>query len=161
MGEASPYWDVNARGSFVGLSAIQTRKDLTRAVMEGITFALKESMDIYREIGVDPKVMRMCGGGSKAPIWRQMMADIYNIPVALPAGVSENSAALGAAILAMVGTGTYSDVPTACDQIVSLRDEQYLPNSDASAKYEKLAKIYRKVYPALQDIYRDLQNLEL
>lgn len=161
MGEASPHWDVNARGSFVGLSAIQTKKDLTRAVMEGITFALKESMDIYREIGVDPKVMRMCGGGSKAPIWRQMMADIYNIPVALPAGVSENSAALGAAILAMVGTGTYSDVPTACDQIVSLRDEQYLPNSDASAKYEKLAKIYRKVYPALQDIYRDLRNLEL
>jgi xylulokinase len=161
MGEASPYWDVNARGSFVGLSAIQKKEDITRAVMEGITYALKESVDIYRDIGVEPKVMRMCGGGSKAPVWRQMMADIFNMPVALPAGVSENSAALGAAILAMTGTGVYPDVKTACDKIVTLRDEMYDPDPEANAKYEKIAAIFRQIYPANKPIYDALAELEI
>ena len=161
MGEVTPHLDVNCRGAFIGLSAIHQKKDLTRAIMEGVTFALNESMDIYRELGVEPTFMRMCGGGSKSPLWRQMMADIYNVPVVLPAGVSENSAALGAAILAMVGTETYSSVPEACDKIVSLRNEVYDPIPENVEKYAKVGELYREMYPALKEQFKKLVQLKL
>ncbi|MFR9001029.1 MAG: FGGY-family carbohydrate kinase [Anaerobutyricum soehngenii] len=103
-GEQSPHFNLNCRGSFVGLAAIHTRADMTRAVMEGTTCALRDILTGIRNCGVRPETMRMCGGGSKSPFWRQLMADIYNMPVTLPDMNSENSAALGVAILAAVGT---------------------------------------------------------
>lgn len=109
-GEQSPHFNLNCRGSFVGLAAIHTKADMTRAVMEGATYALRDILTGIRNCGVRPETMRMCGGGSKSPFWRQLMADIYNMPVTLPDMNSENSAALGVAILAAVGTGEYPSV---------------------------------------------------
>ncbi len=159
MGEASPYWDVNARGGFFGLSSIHTKADMTRAVMEGVTYGLNDSMKKYRDFGVDIKTMRMCGGGSKAPIWRQMMADIYGIPVQIPAGSSENAAALGAAILAMVGAGVYKTVPEACDKLVKLRDEMVMPVPENVQEYAKYNGVYRKIYSAIKPINDELATL--
>ena len=127
-GEQSPHFNLNCRGSFVGLAAIHTRADMTRAVMEGTTYALRDILTGIRNCGVRPETMRMCGGGSKSPFWRQLMADIYNMPVTLPDMNSENSAALGVAILAAVGTGAYPSVVDACDKIIKMRDEVYKPD---------------------------------
>lgn len=159
MGECTPHLDLDCRGAFIGLSNIHTRKDMTRAVMEGVSFGLKESISIYDEIGVKPALMRMCGGGSKSPLWRQMLSDIFEIPVCLPDIASENSAALGAAILASVGTGLYPSVVHACDQIITLRDEQYTPDSKHSEQYRKIYDVYREMYPGLKDAYKSLAGL--
>lgn len=159
MGECTPHLDLDCRGAFIGLSGIHTRKDMTRAVIEGVSFGLKESIKIYDEIGVNPALMRMCGGGSKSPLWRQMLADIFNIPVCLPDIASENSAALGAAILASVGTSVYPSVVDACDKIITLRDEQYLPDSNSVEKYRKVFDVYREMYPGLKDAYKSLAAL--
>ena len=95
-GEQSPHFNLTCRGSFVGLAAIHTKADMTRAVMEGATYALRDIMTGIRNTGIEPDNVRMCGGGSKSPFWRQLMADIYGLPVLLPdMKNSENSAALG------------------------------------------------------------------
>lgn len=159
MGEMTPHLDTTCRGAFIGLSNIHTVKDMTRAVMEGVTFGLNESMTIYNEIGVNPSVMRMCGGGSKSPLWRQMLADIYGVPVVLPDTVSENSAALGAALLASVGTGIYPSVKDACDKVIKLRAEQYTPNPADVERYKEVYKVYRMMYPGLKDAYKSLAAL--
>ncbi|MCI8327885.1 MAG: xylulokinase [Lachnospiraceae bacterium] len=158
-GEQSPHFNLTCRGSFVGLAAIHTKADMTRAVMEGVTYALRDIMTGIRNTGIEPENVRMCGGGSKSPFWRQLMADIYNLPVALPDMNSENSAALGVAILAAVGTGAYQSVPQACDKIIKMRSEIYMPSQEKVAFYDKVYKEFDALYPKLKDNFKSILEL--
>ena len=156
MGERSPVLDSNARGAFVGLSAMHTRRDLIRAVMEGVVYSQRQNLDVLRGMHIQPTEMLACGGGAKSPFWRQMMADVFSMPVQ----TLENSEgpALGAAILAGVAAGVYTDVPSACEQVVR-RNEPQLPDSEAAAAYEPFYQLYRGLYPALKESYAALAKL--
>lgn len=156
MGERSPLLDSNARGAFIGLSAMHTRKDLLRAVMEGVIYSQRQNLDVLRGMNVVPETMLACGGGAKSPFWRQMMADVFGMPVQ----TLENAEgpALGAAILAGVAAGLYTDIPTACDRLVKARETQ-MPDAARSAAYEPYYQLYRGLYPALKDSYAALAAL--
>lgn len=158
-GEQSPHFNLNCRGSFVGLAGIHTKADMTRAVMEGATYALRDIMTGIRNTGVEVENVVMCGGGSKSPFWRQMLADIYDLPVYLPDMNSENSAALGVAILAAVGCGAYPSVVDACDKIIKFRDEVYQPNPELVEKYNKVYKEFDALYPKLKDNFKAILEL--
>ena len=156
MGERTPHLDADCRGSFVGLTARHTRKEMARAVMEGVTCALNDCMNVLRGMGVSPAQMVACGGGAKSPLWRQMLADMYGCPVCTAA--KENSAALGAAILAAVGTGLYPSVPEACDAILSY-GEPLAPDAVRTEAYGRVYRVYTMLYPALKDVFRELKTI--
>ena len=101
----------------------------------------------------------MCGGGSKSPLWRQLMADVYGIPVTVPEGSSENAGALGAAILAMVGTGAYASVPEACRAIVRMSPAAYEPDAKNITFYNKVYAEFDKLYPRLKESFRGILAL--
>lgn len=156
MGERTPHLDPSCRGAFVGLSAMHEKRHLARAVMEGVCFALKDSQTLLEEMGVSAGEMSLCGGGAKSPVFRQMLADVYNLPTNLP--LMANSAALGVAILAAVGCGMYDSVPQACDSILKFKPAE-TPDPDRAALYQKYYEVYRGLYPALKDSYNALANL--
>ena len=122
MGERTPHLDPDCRGVFFGLSAIHTKYDMLRAVMEGVTFSQRDSVEILREMGVDLKEMLACGGGGSSPLWRQMLADTFNCEVKTV--VSKEGPALGVAILAGVGAGIYKSVEEGCRAVIRTNPPQ-------------------------------------
>ena len=157
MGERSPLLDSDARGVFFGLSAIHTRGDLVRAVLEGVAYSQRQCLDVFREMGVDVSDMAICGGGGRSPLWRQMLSDLYGCPVKTIA--SEQGPALGVAILAGVGAGVYDTVAQGCAAAVRTGEES-TPDSGRSAAYEPYYNLYRSLYPALREQFRTLASLE-
>lgn len=127
--------------------------------MEGITYAMRDVLEAIRESGVHPDVMRLCGGGSKSPFWDQLCADIYNLPVVLPDMNSANATALGGAILAMVGAGLYPSVQEACDKIIKMRDESFMPNPEYRDVYDKTYATFDKLYPQLKDNFAEILSI--
>jgi len=156
MGERTPHLDANARGVFFGLSAMHTKRDMLRAVMEGVTYSLRDCMEVLREMGVSVNDMMACGGGGSSPVWRQMLADLYTCPVKTVD--SKEGPALGVAILAAVGAGLYKDVPEACDAIIHTANSQE-PIAENIPEYEKYYQLYRTIYPALKDRFAALAEL--
>ena len=156
MGERTPHLDPDARGVFFGLSAIHTKRDMLRAVMEGVAYSLRDCFEICREMGIDISDMTACGGGGTSSLWRQMLADLYKCPVKTSA--SKEGPALGAAILAAVGAGIYSSVPEACSAIVKT-DKTQQPISENIPKYDSCYKLYTEIYPALKDKFKVLAKL--
>lgn len=156
MGERTPHLDTNARGVFFGLSAKHQKANMVRAVLEGVTFSLRDCKEILAEMGVPSSDMMICGGGSKSKLWRSMLADVLGAPVSLP--LSNEGAALGAAILAMVGAGVHKTVQEACDSIIK-RADTIEPNADNTKKYEPFYRIYRGLYPALKSSYNAMEAL--
>ena len=156
MGERSPLLDSNARGAFIGLSAIHTRKDLLRAVMEGVTYSQRQNLDVLRQKHVAPETMLACGGGAKSPFWRKMMADVFNMPVKTVKNTE--GPALGAAILAGVAAGIYKDIPTACAQVIR-ENEPLTPGTAEHNAYERVYSVYESLYPALKGAYSELAQL--
>lgn len=149
-GERHPYADPFARGAWLGLSVRHSRWHLARAVIEGITFALKDCLCVMEGLGIQFKQIRLAGGGSRSAFWRQLQADIFGHPVALVN--STEGAALGAAIIAMVGTRVYNDIPEACRcilQVVETMD----PNPKRHARYAELHAEYQRLYPLLQSAF--------
>ncbi len=157
MGERSPLLDADARGAFVGLSAMHTRRDLLRAVMEGVMYSQRQNLDVLRGMHVAPDVMLACGGGAKSPFWRQMMADIFAMPVKTVRNTE--GPALGAAILAGVAAGLYKDIPTACDSVIHENDP-LAPDAARGAQYERYYDLYRSLYPAMKGAYHTLAGLD-
>ena len=158
-GEQSPHFNLNCRGAFVGLAGIHTRADMTRAVMEGVTYALRDIVEGVQGTGAQISEMRFCGGGSKSPFWRQLMADIYNLPVTLPDMRSENAGALGVAMLAMVGTGAFPSVPEACDSIIRMRAERLEPNPELTGFYDRAYEQFDALYPQLKGNFEGILEL--
>ena len=158
MGERTPHLDPDCRGVFFGLSAMHVRSDLLRAVMEGVAYSQRDSLEVLREMGITASQMLACGGGGTSPLWRQMLADVYDCPVQTVQ--SKEGPALGAAVLAGVGAGLYPSVQEACARLIKVNPPQE-PIKENAEKYEKLYKVYTGLYPALRDNFKQLAELEL
>ncbi|BAK98303.1 xylulose kinase [Oscillibacter valericigenes Sjm18-20] len=156
MGERSPLLDSDARGAFIGLSAMHTKRDLTRAVLEGVTYSQRQCLDVFREMGVPIGQMMACGGGAASPFWRQMLADVYGCPVQTVA--SREGPALGAAILAGVGAGVWGSVEEGCGAVIRLNPPQG-PDRAAGAAYEPFYRLFCSLYPALAQPFHTLAAL--
>jgi xylulokinase len=152
-GERTPHADPLARAAFVGLTIRHGRGHLTRSVLEGVAFGLRDSLELMLGAGVpQPGEIRATGGGSRSPLWRQVLADVLGAPVVTTS--SAEGAAQGAAMLAAVGAGWFPDVESVCDALVTLGD-RIDPSADAPA-YEASYDRYRELYPALAPTFRAL-----
>lgn len=156
MGERTPHLDPDARGVFFGLSAMHTRRDLLRAVMEGVSFSLRDCLTVFSEMRQPIHSMAACGGGGSSPFWRQMLADIYGCDIFTIA--SKEGPALGVALLAGVGAGIYASVPEACDAVIK-RGSPQRTNRASAERYDKIYAVYRALYPALKESYGLLSRL--
>lgn len=148
-GERTPHLDPNARGAFVGLRAHHTRADLTRAVMEGVVFSLRDGLDIMRGLGLEIHLARATGGGARSSFWRQLQADIFNLPIQRT--VAEEGPAYGAALLAGVGAGVFSNVHEA-SATIGLDTETIAPVPENVRRYETIYRTFRQLYPALHPL---------
>ena len=156
MGERTPHLDPDARGVFFGLSGMHKKRDLIRAVMEGVTYSLKDCLSVFGGMGLQVDEMAACGGGGSSKFWRQMLADVFNCEINTMA--SKEGPALGAAILAGVGAGVYSSVPEGCDALIKKAGTQQ-PDADNAKAYERCYGLYGSVYPALKELYPKLAQL--
>lgn len=156
-GERTPHADPDARGAFVGLNLTHTRGSMTRSVMEGITFALRDSLDIIESLDVPVREIRASGGGSKNPFWRQMQADVFGKKITTLK--VEQGPAYGVALLAAVGDGAYKNIQTACKATIEVAD-QTPANRKAVATYNKLFPVYQKLYTDLKDSMHTLAELQ-
>ena len=156
-GERTPHNDSNARGVFFGLHLGHTRAHLVRAVMEGVTFALRDSLELMRPMVETIPQVRAIGGGARSPLWRQMQADIFGTPV-LSLG-DAGGPAYGAAIMAAVGAGVFDSIEEAADRWVSVT-ETTEPNVRNIPLYDELYQRYRTLYPSLKSQFaQDTQPL--
>lgn len=153
-GERTPHPDPLARGAFVGLTVRHTQPALTRAVLEGVAFGLRDSFELIKTAGqVTVQQVRVSGGGAKSPLWRQILADVLNAEL-VTVNTTEG-AAYGAALLAGVGAGAWSNVAEACQAVLRLTGSTG-PQPDQAALYERHYQVYRQLYPALSAIFHQL-----
>ena len=150
MGERSPHNNPNARGTFIGMTMDTTRADMTQAVLEGVAFALRDSLEVARSLGIHIERTKICGGGAKSPLWRKMIANILNLKVDMIE--SEEGPALGGAMLAAVACGEYKDVEEAAEKLVKVVGTVE-PEPELVAKYEEKYKQFREIYPACKPIF--------
>lgn len=150
MGERTPHNNPNARGTFIGMTMDTTRADMTQAVLEGVAFALRDSFEITKSLGVDVSRIRINGGGAKSPLWCQIIANVLNVKV--DKINSEEGPALGAAILACVGCGKYSSVEEAAEKLIKVT-ETTEQDSMLVEFYNKKYEVFKQLYPTLKDIY--------
>ena len=150
MGERSPHNDPDARAAFIGMSMDTTREDMTQAVLEGVAFGLRDSLEVARSIGVSPERTKICGGGAKSPLWRKIIANVMNMKVDIIE--SEEGPGYGAAILAAVGCGVFSSVEEAAKKLVKIVATEE-PDPELTAKYEERYQKFRKLYPALKGMF--------
>ena len=152
MGERSPHNDPKVRAMFMGISMDTTREEMTQAVLEGVAFGLRDSLEVARSLGIPIERTKICGGGAKSLLWKKIIANVMNLKVDVIE--SEEGPALGAAILASVGCGEYPDVETAAEQIVHVI-ETIEPEEDLVAKYEERYQKFQKIYPAIKGLFRE------
>lgn len=151
MGERSPHNDVNARGAFIGMRPYTTRKQMTLAVLEGVTFALRDCLEAAKKNGIEVKKTKLCGGGAKSPLWRKIVANVMNMPVEILQ--TEQGPSYGGAMFAMVGCGEYKTVKDATQAIVKVKETVY-PETEIAQKYEARYQIFNLLYPALKNVFR-------
>ena len=149
MGERSPHNDPSARAAFLGMSMDTTRQEMSQAVLEGVAFGLRDSLEVARDLGVTVTSSRLCGGGAKSPLWQRILANVMKLTLEIP--VAEEGPALGAAMLAGVACGLYPDVENACGRIVRVKSVVE-PEPELIEKYEEKYQLFRKLYPALKGI---------
>ena len=153
MGERSPINDTNARGTFLGLTMDTCRADMTQAVLEGVAFAIRDSFEVVKKLGIDVKASKLCGGGAKSSLWKKILANVLNMDLELVA--SEQGPGMGGAMLAMVACGEYTTVADACGALVRVVDTVH-PDPALAAKYEKQYRKFRKIYPACKALFAEL-----
>ncbi len=154
MGERSPHNNPDARGTFIGMSMDTTRSDMTQAVLEGVAFGLRDSLEVARSLGIDIKRTKICGGGAKSPLWKTIIANVMNLSVDVIA--SEEGPALGGAILAAVGCGEFTDVEAATKQFIHVIDTVE-PEQSLVAKYEEKYQKFRNIYPTVKGLFQELK----
>ena len=150
MGERSPHNNPDARAMFIGMSMDTTREEMTQAVLEGVAFGLRDSLEVARSLGIELERTKICGGGAKSPLWKKMIANIMNLKVDVIE--SEEGPALGAAMLAAVGCGAYPDVETVAGKVVKVIDT-IEPEPELVQKYEERYQEFRKIYPAVKELF--------
>ena len=154
MGERSPHNDPDARATFIGMTMDTTREDMTQAVLEGVSFGLRDSLEVARSLGLKIERTKICGGGAKSPLWKKMIANIMNMKVDVIE--SEEGPALGGAMLAAVGCGEYPDVETIAAKMVKVVDTVE-PDPELVAKYEERYQKFRKIYPTVKGLFKELK----
>ena len=149
MGERTPHLDPDARAALVGLTASHTRAHVVRAILEGVAFSLRDSLEILKELNVPCETIRLGGGGARSELWRQIQADVYGHQIETVA--TEEGAAYGVAILAGVAAGAWRSVEEACDEVIR-PDQQVQPDPDAAKLFHRQYRQYVALYPALRSI---------
>ena len=152
MGERSPINDTNARGTFIGMTMDTSRADLTQAVLEGVAFAIRDSVEVARSLGIEINTSKICGGGAKSPLWKKIVANVLNIE--LQCLESEQGPSMGGAMLAMVACGEYESVKAACASTVHVAST-VRPEPELAAKYEKRYQQFKKIYPACKELFAE------
>ena len=155
MGERSPINDTDARGTFIGMTMDTTRADLVQAVLEGVAFAIRDSVEVARSLGISITSSKICGGGAKSTLWKRILANVLNIPLESPE--SEQGPGMGGAMLAMVACGAYDSVKAVCDRFVRVA-AVVEPEPALVAKYEKRYQQFRKIYPACKRLFAELKD---
>ena len=153
MGERSPHNDPKARATFIGMTMDTTREDMTQAVLEGVAFGLRDSLEVARSLGIKIERTKICGGGAKSPLWKKIIANVMNLKVDVIE--SEEGPGYGGAILAAVGCGEYSSVEEAAAKLVKVV-ETVEPDAQLVAKYEERYQKFRKIYPAVKGLFQEL-----
>ena len=154
MGERSPINDTNARGAFLGMTMDTTRADMLQAVLEGVAFAIRDSFEVARSLGVRIPRSNICGGGSKSVLWKKMVANVLGIP--LDTVATEQGPGYGGAVLAMVATGLFPTVQAACAALVSVAGTVE-PDPELTARYEARYRQFQKIYPACKSLFPQIQ----
>lgn len=155
-GERTPHPDPNARGAFIGLTMRHNKAHLARAVMEGVAFGLRDSLEILRDMNISIGNVRASGGGARSKFWRQIQADIFNTPLSVMA--ADEGPAQGAALLAGVGAGLYQNVEEACSTVIKVTGTT-IPDPAEVANYNRYYEVYRALYPALQPQFSHINDL--
>ena len=150
MGERSPHNNPDARAMFIGMSMDTTREDMTQAVLAGVAFGLRDSLEVARSLGIQMERTKICGGGAKSPLWKKIIANVMNMKVDVIE--SEEGPALGGAMLAAVGCGEYEDVETIAKKLVKVIDTVE-PEEELVAKYEERYQKFRKIYPTVKELF--------
>lgn len=153
MGERSPINDTDARGVFLGMSMDTTRADMTQAVLEGVAFALRDSFEVARSLGIAIPRSNLCGGGAKSPLWGTILANVLGIPLDILA--TEQGPGYGGALLAMVCCGQFADVQQAADALVRV-SRTIEPDAELTARYEERYQKYKQIYPACRPLFKQL-----
>ena len=153
MGERSPHNNPDARGAFIGMSMDSSRADMTQAVLEGVAFGLRDSVEVARKLGIKLERTKICGGGAKSPLWKKIIANVMNLKVDVIE--SEEGPGYGGAILATVACGEYASVEEAASKLVKVIDTVE-PDPEIAARYETQYRKFVKMYPALKDIYSEI-----
>jgi xylulokinase len=153
QGAMAPEWNGAARGVFYGLTLAHSRAHMTRAILEGSAFALRDIVEAMANSGLDVRRLTIVGGGAKGPLWRQIKADVTGLPVRVPTSVE--TTATGAAILAAVGAGIHLSVGAAVEAFVSYRPEEHQPDPGVREAYDEAYVRYRKVYASLKPVFAD------
>jgi len=155
MGERTPHLDPNARGTLTGLAASHGRGHVTRAILEGVAFSLKDTFSLFAEMQVPVRNIRLGGGGARSALWRQIQADVYAHQVEILA--AEEGAAYGGALLAGVGAQFWSSVEEACDAVVKVQ-QRVTPDPKATQALKKQYDHYRRLYPALKPLFSQMSQ---
>lgn len=155
MGERSPINDTNARATFLGMTMDSSRSDMVQAVLEGVAFAIRDSFEVAKSLGIHIERSKVCGGGAKSPLWRKIFANVLNLPLDIPQ--TEEGPGYGGAMLAMVGCGLFDSVKACADALVTVR-ETVLPDPEIAARYEKRYQYFKQIYPTLKGLFAQLQE---
>ena len=154
MGERSPHNDPAARGTFIGLTMDSTRADMTQAVLEGVAFGIRDSLEVARSLGIKVEKSKICGGGAKSPLWRRIFANVCNLDIETVE--TEEGPGYGGAILAAVACGEYPSVEAAADALVHVTGTER-PDPAIAARYEAQYQKFRRIYPAVKELFPTIQ----
>ncbi|WP_419750047.1 xylulokinase [Terrisporobacter petrolearius] len=153
MGERSPHNNPNARGTFIGMSMDTSRSDMTQAVLEGVAFALRDSLEVAKSLGINIERTKICGGGAKSPLWKKIISNVLNLKVDMIE--SEEGPALGGAILAAVACNEFESIEDAVNKLVKVT-ETIEPEKELVEKYEDRYNKFKKIYPTVKNLYDEL-----
>lgn len=153
MGERSPHNNPNARGTFIGMTMDTSRSDMTQAILEGVAFALRDSLEVAKSLGINIERTKICGGGAKSPLWKKIIANILNLKVDVIE--SEEGPALGAAILAAVACQEFESIEDAVTKLVKVT-ETIEPEEELVKKYQEKYNKFIKIYPTVKNLYDEL-----
>jgi xylulokinase len=153
MGERSPINDTNARGTFIGMTMDTTRADMVQAVLEGVAFAIRDSVEVARSLGIQIDRSKICGGGAKSGLWKRIIANVLNCELEIP--VSEQGPGMGGAMLAMVACGEFGSVKSCCEKMCSVASV-VKPEQELVVKYEDRYQKFRQIYPTCKSLFAQL-----
>jgi len=160
VGAGAPHWNPYAKGLIFGLALGHERRDLYRAVLEGVAYEVRKNIEVFKELGIEPKELLLTGGGSRSDFWNQIYADVLGITCVR--NIIEESTSLGAAILAASGAGIFSDITKAAENLCKV-DKKWLPNNDRHILYEKLYNFSYEMYEYIKskNLYQKFNDIIL